>query len=461
MGRYKYTTGEKNINAVLGHQDDQLKSISFPAASETDECIASSESLLASLGYSLPKRGAVPRHGGQPLGVPSWNQVLDDALHAGKDGSQLENLFTEDELKANTVAVAALNEEYDQIHRLDPLDVTIAAGAGILAAAVDILLVGIPKKTPSGLRAGTLSNYIRDYFEERYPADEMEKLANSTVSKVPYDAQDNRNTTVYVEGLSAYYHRLLSLGHDPLLGLLFGTLDILTGKMTTIDKAGNIVSQAMECYTGRRETDVFVALAKQIFHFKSDVATSMGLPAPLMALFNLMQFGSIGEYEQTVAEIAQGMYFEGYDFIHFCSMSVPTALVEVVVRLCYAFKRIKGGVPLKDAIPLSTSREKNPKLATMLFTAHCAATAANVGKITFTKNPMAINYPQWIAFAKYSYQQLKWVTLTKPAQRDRYVHQAIEGDLCKTYADIDALFDVMCPEEIVIGDPEPICQDDR
>lgn len=460
MGRYKYTTSEKNINAVLGHQNVQLKSISFPAASETDECIANSESLLASLGYSLPKKGAVPHHGRQPLVIPSWNQILDDALRAGKDGTQLESLFTEDELEANTIAVAALNEEYDQIHRLDPIDVTIAVGSGILAAVIDILLVGIPKKTPSGLRAGTLSNYIRDYFEERYPADEMEKLANSTKSKVPYDAQDNRNTTVHVEGLSAYYHRLLSLGHDPLLGLLFGTSDILTGKMTTIDKAGNIVSQAMECYTGRRETDVFVALAKQILHFKSDVTTSMGLPVPLMAMFNLMQFGCIGEYEQTVAEIAQGMYFEGYDFIHFCSMSAPTALVEVTVRLCYAFKRIKEGAPLKDAIPLSTSREKNPKLATMLFTAHCVATAANAGKIAFTENPMAINYPQWIAFAKYSYQQLKWVMLTKPAQRDTHVHQAIENDLCRTYADIHALFDVMYPETIVIDDPEPICRDD-
>ena len=60
--------------------------------------------------------------------------------------------------------------------------------------------------------------------------EEMEKLANSKVSKVPYDAQDNRNTKIYVDGLSAYYHRLMSLGHDPLMGLIFGVSDILTGR---------------------------------------------------------------------------------------------------------------------------------------------------------------------------------------------------------------------------------------
>ena len=114
----------------------------------------------------------------------------------------------------------------------------------------------------------------------------------------------------------SHYHRLLSLGHDPLLGFVFGVADILTGRMTTIDKSGKIVSQVMEVYADRKESDVFAALAKQIIHFKSDITTSMGLPAPLMSLFNLLQFGSIGEEELTIAEIVQGMHYEGYDFIH-------------------------------------------------------------------------------------------------------------------------------------------------
>jgi hypothetical protein len=56
------------------------------------------------------------------------------------------------------------------------------------------------------LSAGTLSNYIRDYFEKKYPEDEMQKLANSKESKVPYDAQDNRNTTEYFK---AYRHTII------------------------------------------------------------------------------------------------------------------------------------------------------------------------------------------------------------------------------------------------------------
>ena len=197
----------------------------------------------------------------------------------------------------------------------------------------------------------------------------------------------------------------------------------------------------LENYADRTEADVFAALAKQVAHLKSDMTTSMGLPAPMMGLFNLLQFGSIGEYEQTVAEIVRGMYYEGYDFIHFCSMSVSAMLIEVVVRLGNAIKRIKEGVAIKDAIPLSMNHEKMPKLGTMLFTAHSAATAINAGKMVFTENPMAINYPQWITIAKYSYQQLKWGLVTKPALRDRFVLDAIDSELQGVYEDIDALFD--------------------
>ena len=362
----------------------------------------------------------------------------------------METLFTEEELRSNELAIKQLNEEFNAVHHLDVFDISIAALAGLVGAAVDILLVGIPQKTPDGLKGGPLSNYVRDYFDKKFPEEEMQKLANSKVCKVPYDAQDNRHTIIRVEGLSAYYHRLLQLGHDPLLGIVFGVADILTGRMTTIDKAGNIVSQVMENYADRKESDIFAALAKQVIHFKSDVTTSMGLPVPLMSLFNLLQIGSIGEEEQTIAKIVQGMYYEGYDFIHFCSMSIPAMLVEVIVRLGYAIKHIKEGHKIRDSIPLSLNREKHPKLATMLFIAHAGATAANAGKVYFTHNPVAINYPQWIAFAKYTYSQLKWVLLDKPALRDAYVRGKINEELDDVLAEAEATFERFSRDYIIV-----------
>ena len=451
MSKYNYSEFEKQLNTVLAHQSNELAGIHFPSADSLENSIASSEALLRKLGYEVKKTAQLRCESERKvMVVPTWEKLcLEAERHVGNNYA-LEDLFSKEELDRNSAAVSQLNAEYSTIHHLDGIDITISAAAALVGAAIDLLLVGIPQKGPEGLSAGPLSNYVRSYFDKKFPAAEMEKLANSKESKVPFDAQDNRHTTEYVQGLSAYYHRLLSLGHDPLLGFVVGVFDILTGRMTTIDKAGKIVSQVMENYADRKEIDIFAALAKQIIHFKSDITTSMGLPAPLMGLFNLLQFGSIGEEEQTIAEIVQGMYYEGYDFIHFCSLSIPVMITELIVRLGYALKRIKEGHSIKDSLPLSTNREKHPKLATMLFIAHAGATAANAGKIYFTKNPMAINYPQWIAFARYSYSQLKWAVINKPEARNAYVMGKINEELHSVLESTNAMFEDFTKEYIVV-----------
>ncbi len=457
MGKYRYSEVEQQINNVLLHQAIELAEIRRPSTVGMEKQISDSEALLRSLGYGtqLSTLKNAPRKssaGSQQkvMVVPSWEKLcLDAEKHVG-GGNRLEDLFTEEELASNELAIRQLNADYNALHHLDKYDIAICAGAGLLGAAVNILLVGIPQRTPEGLKGGTLANYVREWFDKKFPADEMERLANSKVGKVPYDSQDNRNTEIWVEGLSTYYHRLLSLGHDPLLGLVVGVADILTGRMTTIDKKGKIVSQVIRNYADRKERDIFAAIAKQIIHFKSDITTSMGLPAPLMGLFNLLQFGSIGEEEQTIAEIVQGMYYERYDFIHFCTLSIPVMIVEVVIRIGYGIKRIKEGYSIKDSIPFSMSSEKHPKLGTMMFIGHSAATAVNAGKVFFTKNPMAISYPQWIAFAKYSFRQLKWALIEKTEARDAYVRGVLNEELEEIFVSVGTTFAEVSAEYMVV-----------
>lgn len=456
MRKYKYSENEQQMNNVLKYQDNQLKEL----VADQEKNRIKIESQIKAVEALLRKRGLNPSEAKnasksldspkKAMVYPSWKNLCLEAKSAVGNNCNIESIFTEAELKGNDLAICKLNEEFNQIHRLNRIDIAICAIAGIVGAAVDILMVGIPKKGCEGLKAAPLSNYIRNKFEEVFPEEEMEQLANSKVSKVSFDAQDNRNTIKHVEGLSAYYHRLLSLGHDPLLGFVVGVFDIMTGRMTTIDKTGKCVSQIMENYADRKESDVFAALAKQLIHFKSDITTSMGLPAPLMGVFNLFQFGSIGEYEQTVAEIVQGMYYEGYDFIHFCSMSIPMMLTEVIVRVSYAIKRIKQGERIRDSIPVSLDRVKHPKLATMLYIAHSGESAINAGRVYFTKNPMAINYPQWIAFAKYSYKQLKWAIVEKPMVRDAYVNGKLEDRFSELKEEINNSFEDFSKDYYVV-----------
>ena len=442
---------EKKIIAVLKHQDDELKNIKISKQSNLKKNIESSEKLLKELGYDV---NDVTRTRDEEkikvIHMNSWEEIVKNSEGFIDNENKIEDLFSKEELENNYNAIKELNAEYNSLFRLDKYDIAIAVVSGIISSLIDILLVGIPEKTPIGIKEKSLGNFVREYFDKRFPEEEMEKLANSKISKVPFDAQDNRNTIINVEGLSAYYHRLLQLGHDPILGFVFGVTDILNGTMTTIDKKGAFHIQSIPNYVDRTEKDIFSALLKQIIHFKSDITTSMGLPVPLMSLFDFLQFGKIGADDQTIAEIVQGMYFEGYDFIHFCSSSIPVMISEIITRIGYSIKRIKEGHSIKESIPVSLDRQKNPKLATMLFITQSTASAINMGKISFTHNPLDINYAQWLLFFKYAFKQLRWELIDKIEERDKYIYGKNNKELMNVYNEIDSKFNDLLKNHIII-----------
>ena len=84
----------------------------------------------------------------------------------------------------------------------------------------------------------------------------------------------------------------------------------------------------------------------------------------------------------------------------------------------------------------------------MLF--RSGATAVNAGKVYFTQNPLAINYPQWIAFAKYSYSQLKWILIDKPKLRNDYVLDKLNDELNAIIEENNATFNVFAEEYTVV-----------
>ncbi|WP_217467924.1 hypothetical protein [Streptococcus suis] len=444
LSQYKYSKDEKEFLKVLKYQQLVLEDVGKQSQSSKkrlNQQILSSEELLTSLGYQLPSKAKMTENKEGQIGskkeltILSWEQLVEKANQHVQDDIVFEDILTADEIAENREVLKALNAEYKAIYSLDTFDILLGVGSGILASLVDILLIGMPTKSAD---AGPLANFVRDRFKAVFPPGEMENLE---FAKVPFDAQDNRNTDRIINGLSPHYHRLYSLGHDPLLGLIFGVRDIMNGQMTVIDKFGKIVIQDMPNYSDRKEANIFLAIAKLLVHFKSDITTSMGLPAPLMGLFNLLQFGQIGEEEETIAQIVQGMYYDGYDFIHFATMSIPVMIIEVLVRVGYACRRMSQGASLSDAVAFSTDRKKYPKLGTILFTAHSVSTAVNLGKIIITKNPLAINYPQWLAFFNYSFQEVHYRLFLEPEQKRKFFEENDDLQYDQIYSDIDTIFD--------------------
>lgn len=301
---------------------------------------------------------------------------------------------------------------------LSGLDYGVIGVAGLVATLVDFFLVKVPKDmSVSGLYSGQKGSELTKLFrgiginkdENLKPF--LKHLEDKC--RVPFDASINPD----IRGFGTRTHRLLSLGHDPLFGLIFGVMDILNGKMTVIDAMGKV--SILEGTFKLDNTDKIFAPLLWLGHIVSDICTSMGLPIPGWGFTQLLQFGSMGKKDRTVAEISRWMYMNGYDLRHFVTMTTSTACIEMIVRAYHFITSIKTEDELKLELVCSFATkdvkriQSNLRLHKMLFLSHSVATAGNVVKV-FTQqgNPLAINLPQWLAFLKES------VVITQGATRN-------------------------------------------
>lgn len=370
----------------------------------------------------------------------SWD-VLKEKV---KDDPEVDfaDLLTLDEIAEVKQSIALLNIEFDDIHKLDKWDWAVTGAAGIIAALVDIFLVGMPAHKGmlggAGNEGGPLSNFIREKMNNVSP-EELNNLENN--NKVLFDPSTNRGLDIEVPGINPRNHRLLSPGHDPVLGFLFGTKDVMNSTFSAIGTDGSWIVQDRLSAADPSQVglDLFSALGKVFGHLQSDNPTTMGLPAPFMFLSQFLQGGSFGPKNRSFAEVCQAMYSYGhYDFRHFLSMSISPLIIEVIVRSYYAGRSLYEGKDIHDALPLANK----PKVRTMLFTAHSIAAAANAGKVALSQNPLSINYSQWLIFFRYFFPQLKWILLDKPRDRFNFVQKRIDENWKKVDSEMFALWSV-------------------
>lgn len=127
------------------------------------------------------------------------------------------------------------------------------------------------------------------------PPDWKEILLQS----VPYDAIKT-NGSVADTGLAGTTHRYRTLGHDPVLGWIFGPINILTSSLTKFNLETYQVKQMTiighypaQCigalqnainFSYQEPKCLVAAIARQAIHFGSDYFTTQGLPVPLISM---------------------------------------------------------------------------------------------------------------------------------------------------------------------------------
>ena len=353
-------------------------------------------------------------------------QAINDAkIESGADSDKLEQLKERLNIIANEIGKASiefsgstcdeLNEyiasvlpnngnktQIDMRNEMQSADYVVASCIGGLAAILDAFLVKIPKdtsiirnKVSINQEGSKLTVILRNIgiTPEGKKADWIEVLERHF--NVSYD----KSVQPDIAGFCPQTHRLHSLAHDPSIsGLFWAVKDLLCGTMTCIDKEGvvHIVKVA--------NADLSKLLSAPLFwfgHIISDIFTKMGIPIPGWSYLQLLQFGSFGDKERTIADLARYMYLKGYDLRHLLTMSTVNVVIEFFIHMYIFLTQEKPEEDLLISEKEYKRIKQELKNRNLHFVAYSVATCGNVAKIiAYQGNPLALNLPLWYAMIK-------------------------------------------------------------
>jgi len=436
---------DNGIRVGLHHKQilDDISQNHIKQEQNLSEAIDGSEKLLLSLGYELPERQKSKPSQSEKLrpviSANGWEEVLAEAQKSIPGQVDFSLLLTESEINAVLKKHASIGSELNWFSSLDRFDFALSIATGVIAGVINVLLVDIPAHAGflGGQRSegGWLSNLMKEKTGRLFPDDKIAELEQTY--SVSFDPSTNSKLQEKVAGLGPRTHRFQSLGHDPLIGFIFGVRDILVGEFSAIGKDGHLIIQQVADPLLQGE-QMFIRILEafkiQFGHLASDVATPAGLPAPLMPLLLFLQFGKIGNHSYTIADVSRQMYRSGYDFRHFMASSIPVMITEIIIRIGYFIRSIQIGKSLSDAIPLASSL----KLRRQLLVAHSVALLINAGKVYITQNPLMVSWAQVLVFLRYVMPEVTFLLYGKESAR----YQMVEKEILKDYHSINDDIDV-------------------
>ena len=336
MGEYNYTKDEKELLKVLENQRKKIISTSATVdktMADTQKLINDAQKLADTLGVKLPL--FVPNDIGNPIkikrsNIPSWDILVEEAKEDIPYQPEIEDFLSASEIQYCKADIDRINNLFAQKTKLCKTDLAFLMIASALQTARWIIiqqLVGdlgqtideskrMDNKKGDEIKKKAQHEYNKNHSDrdniksEKYPTwkdivfGQYPKAdGTKTRGRCPYDAQKG-GPEGFDEGGKGM-HRQNTLGHDPILGWIFGTANIMTCTITLSKKfqfgtyrvtyPNAVMSERITA--GRMFYEVYdslledkyrlpAALFAQAAHLNSDVFTKWGLPVPLLETFS-------------------------------------------------------------------------------------------------------------------------------------------------------------------------------
>ena len=470
MSKFKYSEDEMEINKVLKLNQDLSMSLLKDSnlqmtRSVADSNIQSSLALLRSLGKNkeiLEKSIEIAEKGqNRPLEhkpqLETWEDIVKQANTHEPSPVVLEDIMSDKE-------ITSAFEELDEINKLfskktsiiNKTDLSFLAIATALQVVKSLIFPYVADKFDYGKSFNPEDRLDHnDKSIEQAHREANDKFRDKHIEKhgkghwinilyqtVPYDI--TRGSTDLGINMGGKYHRMYTLGHDPILGWIFGTANILTDCITfnnfhtnrisrvdpvTGSKKMVITSEVVfmwqmfkECYEYAREDYLSLpaALFAQAQHLKSDEYTKLGLPVPLLSIIN--------------EKFASKLYSENYDSLCFARDAkivgvsfIISKILDIIITLTHSFFRKEDED--KDLFEVRTRK--------ILLVSNSIASTSTIINTAITNNPRNLDIGSLLNTITHLFTDLRFIAKIK----QEFIENEISNRLLKEIAEVDALFE--------------------
>lgn len=472
---YIYSQTEKEELKVLKMQDNDLASLDQKTKCQTEELKKTREQVeIASkkIGIShIPKTKSeyIPN---KPLRIPkseipSWEELVERANREVPEDVVIEDLLTKDEIKYCEEDVKRINKEFSEITSIfNVRDLVFLNVATALQTARWLILQKIfgdlgstdsikredsktadtNKKNTSKYCTDKIENWIDEKNGTEYPTyknimlGQYKRLDGGySKFKCPYDAQ--KNGPLGFDDGGKGDHRANTLGHDPILGWIFGTANLMTCSISLskkfnfanhrvyypggefgepysyIEMFSDMIKSTIEDYKR-----LVAALFAQALHLRSDALTKKGLPIPIVETFS--------------EEIPGKLHKEQYDSL--CLLKDSTTvdmqagfsiLINMMIGLLHKMYYDKE----KDGPDIDLYEVRTRKI---LMISNQLASAGNIVYCIFSEDWKKLDIGGLLVSLYRLFSDIDFTTRIK----DQYIQQQTDQSNAKEIAEIDAHF---------------------
>jgi hypothetical protein len=462
MGKYTYTEKEKEINKVLKlnqRLSNEIETDMRGIRTNADSAISSSENLLKSLGYGAKINGTnkIVGQGEHLLShkpvLQEWNDLVKEADEVINYDVELEDILSAVEFKIAYDDLERINSEFARKIKLKKTDISFLLIATALQTIRWILTPEVGKKINPNERMAHDDKTIKDEvkrqneeFKKKHLKSEnqggtwdVNKSERKTwmdmvFNSVPYDA--TKGAKILGINMEGGYHRYKTLGHDPVLGWIFGTSNIMTDVITL----NSFVSHRVRSMTITDEIITLPALLSEVkdvidydvhclpaalfaqgVHLKSDEYTKLGLPVPILGAFS--------------ESLAGRLYHSQYDALCLkrdAKIVGGSAAISIIINMI---------IGLAHGLFYNQERDGErqfyeARTRKILMYSNAISSTCNVIAACILKNPKKLDIGGLLVTISRLFTDIRFIAKVK----EEFIQAKLDAGMQKEIAEIDAIF---------------------